>query len=40
MAWNYGKFGIELADGSVLVAGAMSTAAQAGAAGRTVRRMV
>jgi hypothetical protein len=36
LAWNYGKFGIELPDGSMLVAGAMSTAAQAGAQGRTV----
>jgi hypothetical protein len=36
LAWNYGKFGIELTDGSVLVAGAMSTAAQAGARGRAV----
>lgn len=36
LAWNYGKFGIELPDGSILVAGAMSTTAQIGARGRTV----
>jgi hypothetical protein len=34
VAWNYGKFGIELADGSILVAGAMSTTAQAGTHGQ------
>eukprot|EP01052_Picozoa_sp_SAG31_P017816 SAG31_NODE_1235_length_9198_cov_5.065282_6_plen_446_part_00 len=36
MAWNYGKFGIQLADGSFLIAGAMSTDQQAGAQGKVV----